>query len=395
MWDKYNIPESERKISIYPILCYYNGQEIPERLKNIPNVQIFVEPTAKKFESPLSREGCLIPLNEFMFLFKAGPDYFGFKTIIEESPFLLNSQVGSIMISTIYQALDIERAINVIKEQADTKTDIYKKENLIESTHQLIREVYNKIFNMNDIDYKKALIYIITKFDTIAKENKLTVQHSDYEKMTILQLINVLENHIDTNNENSLVKGILEKEITENSYRLDDGINHQNYTYKTYYKPGWAIGKLLVSTLSRRQLLGSRLDFEKFFPIFHHIIYKKWPLSFEDAVNKFCQINEKDISNIFHLQIQDGEADDMSYKIIGTFINKQYNIFRFFSTWQISTGGDRKNELFDYIQNCNSELRTFMQDDPFFVDPDSTNQNAVFDSLSNLESYLTLIKLLD
>jgi len=78
----------------------------------------------------------------------------------------------------------------------------------------------------------------------------------------------------------------------------------------------------------------------------------------------------------------------MSYKIIGTFINKQYNIFRFFSTWQISTGGDRKNELFDYIQNCNSELRTFMQDDPFFVDPDSTNQNAVFDSLSNLESYL-------
>lgn len=405
IWNKHATPEANRKISVYPVLCYYNGQDVPAALK-VQGLEINVKPVATKFESPLSREGSLmVNVNEHMGLFHAGPDYFGFKTMVEESPFLLTSEVGKTMIAAIYQSIGIDgnAALNAIKAQADTKTNVYDNKNIIQSSHDLIQAVHKNVFNMDDNKYKESLMFLIKTFDHLAVTRGLTVEARDYDTMTIPQLINAIECHVDSNNANGLAKGVLMmQDMTANSERLDDGVTLQKYTQEKSYKPCWALGKLLVSTLSRKQLLGSRLDFEEFFNIFHHIVFGTWAATFAEAVEKFVKINTKEIHDVFHLQIGDGEADDMSYNIIGRHMKKTCESFHFFSTWQISVGyagcagsdtDTEKTALWDHVQNPNSPIRQFMQDDLYFADPNSSNQNAVLTCVPNLVAYLNSQKL--
>ena len=395
IWNLQNTEQSKREINLYFVLCYYNGREVPKEL-NVPGLKIHLEPE-KKFESPLYREENLMAFSDYMGLFKAGPDSFGFQTVIEESPFLLQSEVARKMISAIYESISIDSiaVIEAIQFQASTKSNIYDKNNFLEISKKLFDDVYNHMTKCSDQDYKKSLIYIVKSFDELAIQQGLNVTVQNYDQMTILQLISAIESHVDIYNPNGLTKAVLiDKEIKNNPncQRLDDGITLQNYNEKTAYKPGYALGKLVVSTLSRKQLLGSRLDFEQFFHILNHMVYNKWPVTFAEAVNNINMLvkntNSNLIGNIFHLQIQDGEADDMSYKIMGKLMQQLYSSFHFYSTWQISTGGNKGNELLDLVNNLDSEIRIFMDDDLYFADPDSNNQKAVLACLPNLKAYL-------
>lgn len=390
LWVTHDTPEQNRKLSVYFVLCYYNGLKVPEALMNVEGLEIITKPQAQKYESPLSREFSLAPLDRHMGLFRAGPDYFGLQTIVEESVLLLNSDVGTAMVSYIFESIGIDgkAAVAAIKAQAETRENVYKTENIIPEIHQLIQNVHATVLNMDDEKYRNSLMFLAGKFDELAKSKQINHEQYDFSTMSIGQLINFVESHVDSNNPKGLVMGVLSKAIS-GTQRLDDGTTLQSYAGKEF-KVGYALGKLLVSTLSRKQLLGSRLDFEQFFEIFHHMNFESWAATFAESVDSFINLDVNKIRNIVHLQIQDGEADDMSYRIMGHHLMNNCPHFKFFSAWQISMGGnpENKNLLWDYVQNPESEIRRFMQDDVFFPDPDSTNQRAVLACMPNLAAYL-------